>query len=139
MSTPTIDVEGLRRSIDIVEFISRFVELRKVGSEYRGLCPWHDDHTPSLAVNPNKRVWSCFACGAHEDGADVFGFVMKWEGCTFPEAIAKLGNGVLPAAKPIVRPSLKRIPRRTFPHPKAELPDMEHRELGLPVKIWTIR
>jgi archaellum biogenesis ATPase FlaH len=139
----TVDVEGLRHSVDLVDFISRYVELRKEGSELAGLCPFHADSSPSLKVNPSKQVWACFACAEHEkNGADVFGFLMSYEQIDFPEAIKRLqsGNGSLPDRKPIVRSPLKKSPPRVLVVPPAgSMPDLERRDFGAPSKVWTIR
>jgi archaellum biogenesis ATPase FlaH len=137
------EVDALRRSHDIVEFIGRYVELKKNGSELRGLCPFHADKKPSLTVVPGKQLWACFSCLAHEEhGADIFGFIRSYENCTFPEAIAKLkANGSLPDAKPIARPTPKKSPARTLLVPPAgDLPDMARADLGgAPAKVWTIK
>lgn len=136
------DVEAIRTAVDLVDVVGRYLQLTKVGGEFRGLCPFHDDKNPSLTVNQAKQVWACFACGAHEQhGADVFGFVRSYENCTFPEAIAKLQNGSggngahAPERKALQKPP----PRKTFPPPAGEMPDMVHQDLGIPVKVWTIR
>jgi archaellum biogenesis ATPase FlaH len=141
--TTDSEVDALRRSHDIVDFIGRYVELKKNGSELRGLCPFHADKKPSLTVVPGKQLWACFSCLAHEEhGADIFGFIRSYENCTFPEAIAKLkANGSLPDAKPIARPTPKKPPARTLLVPPAgDLPDMARADLGgAPAKVWTIK
>lgn len=76
------------RKPDIREIISQRVNLRQSGRELVGLCPFHDDRHPSLYVNPEKGVFLCRAC--HE-GGDVFAFIMKLDGLTFPEARRALG------------------------------------------------
>ena len=81
------DVEAIKARLDIVSVLSRYMTLTKSGSRYKGRCPFHKDDTPSLYVDPEKGLWHCFGCGA---GGDVFGFVMKIEGITFPEAVARL-------------------------------------------------
>jgi archaellum biogenesis ATPase FlaH len=141
--TTDSEVDALRRSHDIVDFIGRYVELKKNGSELRGLCPFHADKKPSLTVVPGKQLWACFSCLAHEEhGADIFGFIRSYENCTFPEAIAKLkANGSIPDAKPIARPTPKKSPARTLLVPPAgDLPDMARADLGgAPAKVWTIK
>lgn len=137
----TVDVEALRSSLNIVDVVGRYVPLTKDGAEFRGVCPFHDDHDPSLTVHPGKQLWACFACGQHEQyGADVFGFVRSYENCTFPEVIERLRNGAggngsaPPERKALKKPS----PRKTFPHPTGEIPDMTHRDYGAPAQKWMI-
>ena len=64
--------------------IGEYVRLKKSGQNFTGLCPFHQEKTPSFAVHPVKQIYHCFGCGA---GGDVFKFVMELEKCTFPEAI----------------------------------------------------
>jgi len=72
---------------DILEVVSRYVELRKVGREYHGLCPLHDDRHPSLRVNQEKQAWYCDPCGT---GGDVIRFIELVEKVSFPEALSIL-------------------------------------------------
>src|SRR6266511_6220420 len=72
----------------IVEVIGARVSLRKIGHELVGLCPFHDDRYPSLYVNPEKGVFLCRAC---QESGDVFDFIQKLDGLTFPEACKALG------------------------------------------------
>src|SRR5215813_4700037 len=72
---------------DILEVVSRYVELRKVGREYHGLCPLHDDRHPSLRVNQEKQAWYCDPCGA---GGDVIRFIELVEKVSYPEALSIL-------------------------------------------------
>ena len=74
---------------DIVEVVSDFVSLKKRGTSYKGLCPFHDDTTPSFSVSPVKGVYKCFACG---EAGNVVNFVMKHEQMTYPEALKWLAN-----------------------------------------------
>jgi hypothetical protein len=83
----------------IVEVIGARVSLRKVGREFVGLCPFHDDRYPSLYVNPEKGVFLCRAC---QESGDVFDFIQKLDGLTFPEACKALGidnTGARPAPR----------------------------------------
>lgn len=82
-------VSRIRRSADIVEVVSGRVSLKKAGRSFLGLCPFHSEKTPSFTVNPVKQFFYCFGCG---EGGDVFDFIMKSEGQTFPEAVASLGE-----------------------------------------------
>ena len=84
----------------IIKIVSRHVELKRAGKEeWRGLCPFHDEKTPSFYVNDEKGVFNCFACGEH---GDVFDFVMKKLGVDFRGALAHLGqtNGTIPRTRP---------------------------------------
>lgn len=88
-------VEQLKSSVDIVKVIGEYVRLRRVGStgRYLGLCPFHQEKTPSFNVNQDKQFYKCFGCGA---GGDVLKFVMEHDGMTFPEALKYLAerNGI---------------------------------------------
>jgi DNA primase len=79
----------VQQANDIVDLIGEHVSLKKKGREMVGLCPFHDDHRPSMNVNPAKQIFKCFACGA---GGDVFKFVQMRENLTFPQAIERLAE-----------------------------------------------
>lgn len=82
--------EAIRARISITDLVSGYTALRKVGSRYKGLCPFHQEKTPSFNVNPELGRWHCFgACGV---GGDIFGFLMKAESLTFPEAAERLAE-----------------------------------------------
>jgi len=87
ISTETIN--EIRNKTDIVEVVSRYVPLVKRGNNYFGLCPFHDDHNPSMSVSPDKQMFKCFVC---EKGGNVFNFVSEYEHIPFIEAVALLGN-----------------------------------------------
>lgn len=82
-------VTRIQQANDLVDVIAEHVSLKKKGREMVGLCPFHDDHKPSLNVNPTKQIFKCFACGA---GGDVFKFVQMRENLTFPQAIERLAE-----------------------------------------------
>jgi len=82
-------VQQVAQATDIVELIGQYVALKKRGKEFVGLCPFHDDHAPSLNVSPAKQIYKCFACGA---GGGVYQFVMAYEKLTFPEAVRSLAE-----------------------------------------------
>jgi DNA primase len=82
-------INEIRDRADIVEVISSYVDLKRVGSNFQGLCPFHAEKTPSFNVNPNRQFFHCFGCGA---GGDVFAFVMKMEGLSFVQAAQELGR-----------------------------------------------
>jgi DNA primase len=81
--------EEIKRAVDIVELIGRYVELRKVGRNYVGRCPFHGDNDPSFNVNREKQSFHCFGC---KKGGDVFSFWMEYHGTTFPEAMRDLAE-----------------------------------------------
>src|SRR5580692_3668237 len=76
--------ERVKQQADIVRVIGEYVRLKKSGANFTGLCPFHQEKTPSFAVHPVKQIYHCFGCGA---GGDVFKFVMEMEKSPFPEAI----------------------------------------------------
>lgn len=102
-----IDIEGLRASVNLVDVVRGYgVDLRKAGAEWQGLCPFHDERSPSFTVNEAKGFVHCFGCGAHYD---VIGFVMRAGGLAFTEACKVLGARdftALPARRETRRPSM---------------------------------
>jgi len=84
-------IDKIRKKADIVELISRYVNLKQSGNSYKGVCPFHEDNDPSLTVDPDKKLWHCFGCGA---GGDVFNFLMKIENLSFPDAVRELAGEV---------------------------------------------
>lgn len=85
------DVDAIKRNNPIEEVISRAVDLRSKGNEFEGLCPFHDEKTPSFQVNPNAQLFHCKGCGA---GGDVIKFVEMFNNITFVEACEQLGSEV---------------------------------------------
>ena len=73
-------VEQVRQSNDIVDVISSYVNLKRSGSNYMGLCPFHNEKSASFSVSPGKQMYYCFGCGA---GGNVFTFLMEYENLTF--------------------------------------------------------
>jgi DNA primase len=86
---PEEKIAEIRNAADIVDVISGEVLLKKGGKNYLGLCPFHSEKTPSFTVSPDKQIFYCFGCG---EGGNVFSFVMKQEGLTFPEAVKHLAR-----------------------------------------------
>lgn len=84
-------VEEIRERNDIVEVIGTYVKLQKKGSSYFGLCPFHNEKSPSFSVSPDKQMYYCFGCGA---GGNVFTFIMEYENYSFPEALKYLADRV---------------------------------------------
>lgn len=82
-------INEIRNKSDIVSIISNYVPLTKRGKNYFGVCPFHDDHSPSMSVSPDKQIYTCFSCGAT---GNVFTFVSEYEHISFIEAVKLLGN-----------------------------------------------
>lgn len=96
-------IARVREAVDLVEVVSDHVRLKRRGRGFEGLCPFHDEKTPSFSVDPEKGLYYCFGC---HQGGDVFRFVMELERLSFPEAVEQLARrfGVeLPAAGPDAR------------------------------------
>ncbi|MEW5827078.1 MAG: DNA primase [Candidatus Bipolaricaulota bacterium] len=83
------DLRAIKERTDIVSLVSRYVTLAKSGASYKGRCPFHQDSTPSMVVNPEKGLWHCFGCGA---GGDAIAFLMKIERLSFLEAAGRLAE-----------------------------------------------
>ena len=87
-----ITEEKIKESANIVDVVGDFIELRKRGVEYQGLCPFHDDHTlGNFSVNPTKNCYKCFSCGA---GGDAVKFLMEYRGSrlSYPDALRYLAK-----------------------------------------------
>jgi DNA primase len=82
-------INQIRQSVDIVELISEYIQLKKQGRNYFGLCPFHGENSPSFSVSSDKQIYHCFGCGA---GGNVFSFLMELEGISFLEAAIKLAE-----------------------------------------------
>lgn len=89
MIVPEETIEKIRNSLDIVEVVGEYVQLKKQGRNYFGLCPFHNEHTPSFSVAPEKQIFHCFGCGI---GGNIFTFVMEIEGLSFIESVQHLGE-----------------------------------------------
>ncbi len=83
------DIEALREQVNIVDVISDYVQLKKAGRLFKGLCPFHDEKTPSFMVDPAKQLYHCFGCG---EGGNVFTFLKRKEGLDFREAAERLAS-----------------------------------------------
>jgi DNA primase len=82
-------LEQIRQHNDVVEVIGSYFPLKRAGANFRALCPFHKEKTPSFNVNPQKQIWHCFGCGA---GGDIFTFVMKYENLDFVAAVRRLAE-----------------------------------------------
>lgn len=83
------EIEEIRKSVDIVDVIKKYIPLEKRGKNYFGICPFHKDTSPSLSVSPEKQVYKCFSCGA---SGNVVNFIMDYEKVSFEEALEILKN-----------------------------------------------
>ena len=127
MSSYAIPEEVIRRireQADIVEIVSQHLSLKKTGQNYTGLCPFHQEKTPSFVVSPTRQIFHCFGCGT---GGNVYHFLMKTEGLTFPQAVKTLGDKVG-----------VRIPtmRRSVPNPEGEKEQERLCELNQAAADW---
>ena len=79
----------VKSKLSVLEIVGEQVQLRKAGTTFKGLCPFHGEKTPSFVVTPARDSWHCFGCG---EGGDIFSFVMRRDGLTFPEALKRLAE-----------------------------------------------
>ncbi|MGQ2802461.1 DNA primase [Lactiplantibacillus plantarum] len=86
---PEEKVEQVRSAVNIADFIGQYVQLKKAGKNLFGLCPFHEERTPSFSVNEQKQIFHCFSCGR---GGNVFSFIMDLENLSFPEAVVKVAD-----------------------------------------------
>jgi len=88
---PQSFIQDLLNRIDIVDVVGRYVQLKKGGANYMGLCPFHNEKSPSFTVSPTKQFYHCFGCGAH---GTAIGFLIEYSGLGFVEAVKDLAQGV---------------------------------------------
>jgi DNA primase len=86
---PEETIEAIRDRTDIVDLVGRYVTLKQAGRSFKGLCPFHNEKTPSFQVNPQLGIFHCFGCNA---GGNVFAFLMRHDNLTFPEAVRSLAR-----------------------------------------------
>lgn len=82
-------LDEIRSRLDIVELVGQFLKLKRTGENWKGLCPFHTEKTPSFTVNPKRNIYHCFGCGA---GGDAFSFLMRQDRVAFPEAVRALAR-----------------------------------------------
>ncbi len=105
--------QDLLNRVDIVEVVSRYVQLKKAGANYQGLCPFHNEKTPSFSVSPAKQFYHCFGCGAH---GNAIGFLMAYGGMGYVDSVKDLASAVgmqLPDFKPPTPAEAARKERET--------------------------
>jgi len=88
---PNEDITHIRGGANIVNIISSYLNLEPKGKNFFGLCPFHDDHSPSMSVSPEKQIYTCFVCGAT---GNVFTFVQNYENVSFPEAVSIVASKI---------------------------------------------
>lgn len=102
-------IEQIKQRIDIVELLSEYLKLQKAGSNWRALCPFHHENSPSFMVSQDKQIWHCFGC---DKGGDIFTFTQEIEGVDFPEALrvlAQRANVTLTNFNPSVQQKKQRL------------------------------
>lgn len=83
------EINAVRSRADIVDVISHYLQVRRQGKDYKAICPFHDDHSPSMTISPDLQIYKCFVCGA---GGNVFRFVQNYEKIPFQEAVGKVAS-----------------------------------------------
>src|SRR5499427_1586298 len=104
--------QDLLNRVDIVEVVSRYVQLKKGGANYLGLCPFHNVKTPSFTVSPAKQFYHCFGCGEH---GNAIGFLMAYGGMGYVDAVKELAAsvGMQVPEKPRTKEEIERQERAT--------------------------
>src|SRR5437762_6204525 len=84
-------IQSLLGRVDIVDVVSRYVQIKKAGANFQGLCPFHNEKTPSFSVSPAKQFYHCFGCGAH---GNAIGFLMAYSALGYVDAVKDLADQV---------------------------------------------
>lgn len=106
-------IERVSNHFDIVDIISQYIPLKKVGRNYKALCPFHEEKTPSFVVSAEKQLFHCFGCGV---GGNLFTFLIKWEKITFPEAVKMVAEKVGISIPTLNTEKKKGVRREEFYH-----------------------
>ncbi|MBI3626614.1 hypothetical protein HY224_01040 [Candidatus Uhrbacteria bacterium] len=85
----TSQVEEIKSKLDLIEIISGYIPMRQAGANFKAVCPFHKEKSPSFMASKEKQIWHCFGC---QKGGDVFAFVMEIDGLEFPEALKLLAD-----------------------------------------------
>jgi DNA primase len=103
---------AIKNAVDIVALVGEYLPVRRAGSKFKALCPFHDDHNPSLELNPERQSFKCWSCGA---GGDVFDFVKSYEHVDFPEALRMLADraGIMLESPPLAPAIAPQGPAKT--------------------------
>ena len=83
------EIDALRNQADIVNVISHYIPVQRSGKGYKAVCPFHNDHDPSMSISPERQIYKCFVCG---NGGNVFTFVQNFEKVSFVEAVEKVAE-----------------------------------------------
>ena len=114
-------IEEIKESIDIVDFIGEYVDLRKKGREYFGSCPFHDERTGSFSVTPHKGVYYCFGC---KKGGDIIDFCQDYLNMTYEQAISYLGSEAgISTVKTKISPTVRYLRKSTRKRKNKQIPE----------------
>ncbi|MBP5279292.1 MAG: DNA primase, partial [Erysipelotrichaceae bacterium] len=102
-------INDIRNSADIADVVGHYIHLSKSGKNYKAVCPFHDDHDPSLSISEDKQIYKCFVCG---NGGNVFTFVQNFKKVSFPEAVQEVAKII---GKPI---EIDIVEKKVSPHQK---------------------
>ena len=100
------EINAIRERADIADVIGHYLQVQRQGKIYKAVCPFHDDHSPSLNINPELKLYKCFVCGA---GGNVFTFVQRYENVSFPVAVGRVAS--LAGIPLSVQPEAEQKPR----------------------------
>ena len=122
-------IEQVRQNNDVVDVISQYVHLTRKGRNYFGLCPFHNEKSPSFSVSPDRQIFHCFGCGV---GGNVYSFLMKIEGIGFKEAVEQLAEKAN-----IQLPTIENAEDTAREELKAKIYKINHLQQNIIIKICT--